>query len=65
MKTQQQYTQTNDEKKTLILIIGGGGAVALAMVIASLGHPALGLGGLAALVITGGVYARFTGLFGE
>ena len=56
----QQYTASNEDKKTLLLILGGSGAVIGAMIIAALGHPAIGLGALACMTIGAGFYARFS-----
>ena len=55
-----QYTTTYEDKKTLLLILACGGAVVFSMIIAILGHPALGLGALACMTIGAGFYARFS-----
>ncbi len=56
----KQYTASREDKKNLLLILGGSVTVVTAMIIATAGHPALGLGALACVAIGGGVYARFS-----
>ena len=61
----KQYTASREDKKTLLLILAGPAAVIGAMIIAALGHPAIGLGALACMTIGAGFYARFSEHFAE